>query len=72
MSERGIAMTQNDKEAFQWYLKAAELGHAKAQYKVADAYLSDTGVEPNEVFAKQWFSKSATQGNLMSQAYLKQ
>lgn len=49
MSERGISVTQNDQKAFQWYLKAAELGHAKAQYKVANAYHIGTGkcLQPN-------------------------
>ena len=70
MSERGISVTPNDKEAFQWYLKAAELDHAKAQYKVASAYRTGTVVQQDQVLAAQWFRKSANQGNLMAQANL--
>lgn len=53
---------ENLKLAFQWYLKAAEKGHAKAQYMVGK--LSEKGFSStvNHLSSFQWYLKAAEQG----------
>jgi TPR repeat protein len=50
----------------EWYLKAAELGDAKAQYIVAARYQSGNIVEQNYEEAVKWFKASAENGNIDS------
>jgi TPR repeat protein len=53
----------NDAEVVtQWYIKAANQGHAKAQNKLGDMYEDGTGVKRNPRLAIKWFTKAATQG----------
>src|SRR5690606_28347767 len=49
--------------AFQWFLKAAQQGHAEAQEEVARRYDSGNGVEKNPQQAFQWNQKAAAQGS---------
>ena len=55
-------VTKNQTEAFQWFRKAAEQGHAEAQYNLA--YCLDKGIRcaENKAEAFQWYKKSAEQG----------
>ena len=39
----GRGVTQDDKEAFRWYLKAAEQGNAKAQTNLSLFYSTGVG-----------------------------
>lgn len=52
-------------KAFEWYLKAAGQGHAKAQYSVGMLYQS--GVEGkmgrDSRIAEEWLEKAARQGH---------
>jgi TPR repeat protein len=45
-------------EAANWYLQAAENGHANAQYRVAVCYGAGCGVDKNLFKAGQWFLKA--------------
>jgi TonB family protein len=45
--------------AVQWFLKAAEQGHALAQYYAGDFYRTGTGVTKNLVQAYKWFDLSS-------------
>ena len=67
---RIAAVTPNDKEAFQWYLKAANQGDAKAQFKVAQAYQSGTGIAQDQLQAQQWLQKAAQAKHPLAQATL--
>lgn len=58
----GIGVEQDYKQAFEWYLRAAEQGHGKAQYNVAYAYANGIGTQKNIDEAIKWYGKSADQG----------
>ena len=45
-----------------WYRKAADQGHAMAQYNLGVMYSKGQGVEKDEVEAMKWYRKAADQG----------
>ncbi|WP_185964389.1 tetratricopeptide repeat protein [Aliikangiella marina] len=49
--------------AFNWYLKAAEGGHMRAQTLVGESYLHATGVTQDFEQAFQWLNKAARNGD---------
>ncbi|MGD9639458.1 MAG: tetratricopeptide repeat protein [Alphaproteobacteria bacterium] len=59
--------TQDAKEAFKWYKKAADQGDAFAQYNLAFLYYDGEGVEQDYKSAFEWFKKSAEQGYIEGQ-----
>ena len=67
----GRGVTEDDKEAVQWYRKAAEQGIAEAQYKLGLRYESGKGIEKDKDDAMRWFNASADQGNKKARAGLK-
>lgn len=46
-----------------WFRKAAEQGHAGAQYKLGESYANGTGVKQNLILSYQWLTLSASQRN---------
>lgn len=52
----------NPEVAFQWALKAAELGDAESQFYCARIYESSMGVFADKTKAVYWYEKSAEQG----------
>lgn len=54
-------------EALKWYLKAAELDHAKAQDRLAAMYYQGRGVDKNLAESRVWMKKAAANGNVKSQ-----
>ncbi|MDH4273780.1 MAG: sel1 repeat family protein [Gammaproteobacteria bacterium] len=62
MFYRGQGAPKNDKLAFRWMLKAAELGHVEAQYRVGEMYTHGNGVEKNRLLALKWIRKAAAAG----------
>ena len=52
---------QSYSEAARWYRKAAEQGHAKAQYKLAVYYSFGIGVKKNLEEGTKWMKKSIDQ-----------
>ena len=54
---------KESQEAFSWFLKAAEKGHAEAQNEVGECYRDGHGVEPDISEAVRWFEKAAGQNN---------
>lgn len=63
----GINQQIDYREAFNLYLKAAELGNVCAQYYVAQMYNKGKGVEQNSVKAIEWYTKAAEQGHAEAQ-----
>ncbi|MEK6750335.1 MAG: tetratricopeptide repeat protein [Pseudomonadota bacterium] len=59
MFYRGQGAPKNDKMAFRWLLKAAELGHAEAQHRIGEMYMHGAGVEQNRLLALKWIRKAA-------------
>ena len=57
----------NHAEAVIWYRRAAEQGHASAQYNLGWMYANDRGVAQDDVTAYTWFSLAASgaSGNLL-------
>lgn len=69
--ERGTGgLKRNTIEAAQWYLKAAEQGHAHAQFNLAYMYHVGSGVSKDEEKAEHWAKKSAAQGYELAQFVL--
>jgi TPR repeat protein len=52
----------NYTQAIQWFRKAAEQGHAMAQYNLGNRYYKGEGVTKDYIQAAQWFRKAAEQG----------
>lgn len=63
MYSNGIGVSKNNKEAFSFYMKSAELGHSMAQNNVGSFYYNGTYVNQSYKKALDWFVKSADQGN---------
>ena len=57
----------DDREAMQWYLRAAEQGDAEAQYTLGLAYSIGRGVAEDDREAVQWFREAAEQGHAKAQ-----
>src|SRR3546814_14540846 len=54
-------------QALVWYRKAADAGHAGAQYTLGQMYYEGIGVEANDATARRWFSAAAAQGHREAQ-----
>ncbi|RHZ67584.1 hypothetical protein Glove_300g120 [Diversispora epigaea] len=50
---------KDDKEAFKWYLKAAEKEYPLGQYNVRYCYKNGYGIDRDEVKAFEWDKKAA-------------
>ena len=61
---------QRSKEAAKWFRKAAERGHAKAQFFLGELYDNGLGVAEDVDEAIQWYRKAAEQGNADAQTQL--
>ena len=60
-------MEEDEDEAFEWYLKAAENGDVNAQFIVAEAYeLENLGVDEDKDEAIEWYLKAAENGHVES------
>jgi len=56
---KGQGAARNEKEAFNWFSKAAKKGYSRAQYKLGYLYHRGEGVKQNHAKGFQWVSKSA-------------
>jgi len=65
-----IGEKSNAELAYYWYEKAAEQGHAHAQFHLGLCYESGRGVEQNDTKAVYWCEKAAGQGDAYAQEYL--
>ena len=54
----------SQQETLKWCKRAAELGYAKAQVRLADMYFKGNCVERNQQSAFNWLQKAAKQGDL--------
>jgi uncharacterized protein len=57
-------------QAGQWYRKAAEQGHALAQFNLGVMYSRGQGVERNKELASFWITKAAERGDCGAQFLL--
>ena len=59
----GNGVEQNDAKAVEYFRKAADQGHAEAQFRLGNCYANGTGVEKNEKTAAEYYRLAADQGN---------
>ena len=60
-SSKGYA--EDYKKAVKWHHKAAEQGHAEAQYNLGFCYEKGKGVKENYEKAEEWYRMAAAQGH---------
>jgi TPR repeat protein len=61
---------RNYKQAYDYYLRAANQGHADAQSSLANLYDQGWGVDKDEMMVAYWSQRAAWQGNALGQAFL--
>lgn len=59
----GRDVTVDLERAASWYQRAADLGHAPSQYRLANLYEKGSGVERDLSIAKKWYQMAAELGN---------
>jgi hypothetical protein len=67
MYHEGLGIARDYKQAFAWWLKAAEQGGAQVQSTVAYMYLGGEGTTTDYARAMFWFQKAAAQGLAQAQ-----
>lgn len=68
--QMGVFGSDGDRQAAQWYEKAASQGHAEAQNNLGVMYYYGRGVEKDIKYAIELLGKSAAQGNKTAQQSL--
>jgi TPR repeat protein len=75
IEEGGLGREANAESAFDWFLRAAENGFDRAQFKVAE-WLATTPIgdddEPNLAAARQWYLLAEAQGYIGAKKRRKQ
>lgn len=59
--EHGVGVPQDDTLAAEWYRKAAERGHAGAEFNMGRLYSTGRGVAHDDAEAWYWFNAAAQQ-----------
>ena len=67
--DKGKGVLQDHKEAFRWFMKAAERGHAAAQTNVGVKYYNGNGTLQDHAKAHIWFNLAAANGNEAGKEY---
>ncbi|RHZ71585.1 hypothetical protein Glove_256g190 [Diversispora epigaea] len=70
--ENGIGVSKDKKEAFKWYLKAAEKEHNKSQYAVETSIYEGCGIKKDIVNVIHWLNKSIENGNTSANELLEE
>ncbi|VAX01344.1 hypothetical protein MNBD_GAMMA19-1371 [hydrothermal vent metagenome] len=61
---RGVGVSRNYKTAKEWFLQAAEQGHAESQYQLGELLKKGKGTKKNKKLAKKWYRAAAEQGHI--------
>lgn len=64
---KGEIVARDYREAFKWFGKAAEQGHAISQYRLGAMYDGGEGVPQSSAEAFRWYQKAAEQGHTSAQ-----
>jgi TPR repeat protein/serine/threonine protein kinase len=67
LADKGSGVAQDCQKAFYWYTKAAEQGHAVAQFSLGNCYYNGSGVAQDCQKAFYWYTKAAEQGHAVAQ-----
>jgi hypothetical protein len=70
MYEKGEGVTQDSREAVNWYRMAAQQGYASAQHNLGVSYYKGEGVAQDYKEAEKWFRLAAQQGYASAQSSL--
>ena len=70
MYDLGRGVPKDNREAAKWLRKAAEQGHARAQFNLGVAHSNGEGVPKDYQEAAKWFRKAAEQGLAPTQLML--
>lgn len=72
MYQRGNTYSKkgNIKKTIKWYRKAAEHGHAEAQYHMGTYSIQGIGVDRDTIQAVEWYQKAAKKGHAEAQYIL--
>ncbi|MCF6283917.1 MAG: hypothetical protein L3K26_01815 [Candidatus Hydrogenedentes bacterium] len=65
--EKGLAVAQDDAQAFRWLSKAADQEHVGAQYHLGRMYAEGRGVAQDSSMALDWLQKASEQGETGAQ-----
>jgi len=65
--ELGASVPKNVAAAVQWYQKAADQGHAKAQFKLGTIHDQGVVLAQDHVQAVKWYRLAAAQGHVLAQ-----
>lgn len=66
-----VDVNKNRVEAVRWFRKAADQGHAEAQFNLGNCYYNGEGVALDRAEAVRWLRKAADQGHDEALAFLK-
>lgn len=66
MGNPALGIQRDEAQAFVWYRRAAEQGHAEAQYTLGLCYEDGRGVARDEPMALFWYRKAADQGHVIA------
>jgi TPR repeat protein len=64
MLDEGLGVEIDEHGAFQWYRRAAKLGHAESINRLGILYLQGRGVPRDTLSARSWFRLAAANGSL--------
>ena len=59
----GLGVKQNNRRAYQWYLRSAEQGYVKSQYQVGKMLQHGLGVSKDLRLARVWYEKAASKND---------
>jgi len=62
-----LGVAKDEAEALKWFLKAAEQGHAEAQFNTGVCYENGQGVPQDYAEAVRWYRKAAEQDEATAQ-----
>jgi hypothetical protein len=71
MYANGEGVAQDNAKAVEWYQKAADQGHARAQFNLGVKYANGEGVTQDNTKAVKWYQKAAAQGDENAKKRLK-
>ncbi|MDG1287759.1 MAG: tetratricopeptide repeat protein [Rickettsiales bacterium] len=58
------------KEAFRWYVKAAQAGDSVSMMEIGNAFSTGLGIAPSQVKARQWWERAAKAGSAKAKQML--
>jgi TPR repeat protein len=64
MLDEGLGVEMDERRAFEWYHRAAKLGHSESMNRLGILYLQGRGVPRNTLSARSWFRLAAANGSL--------